>query len=233
MSQISPIDLFAFAWFMLCWIGYTVYSDRGAEKGGNNLVGVMARQREQWMRQMVGRDNRMADVAIVRLLIRTSTFFASTSMLILAGLLTVLGATEKTVHLVANVPLVSELTSFQWELRLLLLTLIFVYTFFKFSWSIRQLTYCAIQIGAMAPMAKADEDCFRRSACIANIATLAARHSNRGLRGYYFAAALAASFIHPVALIVAASWVVLVLYRREFRSNTVAILRDSEAMPRS
>jgi uncharacterized membrane protein len=223
----EPFDLFAFAWFLLCWTGYTMYSDYAAAKG-KNLVGAMARQREQWMRQMIGRDNRMVDIQIVRAVNRNSAFFASTSMLILAGLVTVLGSTDKAVRIVATVPLVSELTLLQWEMRLIGMVLIFVYAFFKFSWSIRQLSYCSVQIGAMTPSSKADEDCLRRSVYIASIATLAAKHFNRGLRAYYFAAALAASFIHPLALVVTASWVVLVLYRREFRSQTLAILKASE-----
>jgi len=228
VSQIDHIDLYSFAWFLACWIGYTLYSDYGAVKG-DNLVGAMARQREQWMRMMLGRENRMVDLQIVRNLNRIAAFFASTSMLILAGLVTVLGSTDKAVRIVATVPLISELTLLQWEMRLIAMILIFVYAFFKFSWAIRQLSYVAIQIGAMAPSTALNEDCYRRSEHIAHIATLAAKHSNRGMRGYYFATALAASFIHPVALIVAAGWVVLVLYRREFRSHTLAVLRASEA----
>ena len=231
MPQAVQIELLAFAWFIACWIGYTLYSDRTAGKG-KGLVGAMERQREHWMRQMVARDNRMVDVAIVRNLTRTSSFFASTSMLILAGLVTVLGAMEKTVGAVSGLPLISQLTPLQWEVRLIALTMIFVYTFFKFTWSIRQLTYCSIQVGAMMPAGKADEDCIRRSASIARIATLAARHFNRGLRGFYFAAALAASFIHPAALIVATTLLVLVLYRREYHSNTLALISQSEASHR-
>lgn len=232
VPQAAQIELFAFAWFISCWIGYTLYSDRTAGKG-KGLVGAMERQREHWMRQMVARDNRMVDIAIVRNLTRTSSFFASTSMLILAGLVTVLGATEKTVGAVSGVPLISQLTPLQWELRLIALTVVFVYTFFKFTWSIRQLTYCSIQVGAMAPAAASDDDCIRRSASIARISTLAARHFNRGLRGYYFAAALAASFIHPAALIVSTTLLVLVLYRREYHSNTLALIRESEASRRA
>lgn len=230
MPQISHIELFAFAWFFASWMGYTLYSDRTAEKG-KGLVGAMARQREHWMRQMVLRDNRMVDLTIVRTLTRTSSFFASTSMLVLAGLVTVLGATDKTVSAVSGVPFISRLTPLEWEVRLIVLTVIFVYTFFKFTWSIRQLTYSAIQMGAMAPASAASEDCFRRSECIARIATLAARHFNRGLRGYYFAAVFATSFIHPAALIVATTWLLLVLYRREYHSNTLALVAASEGAP--
>lgn len=228
MHQIDYIDLSAFVWFLACWIGYTLYSDYGAAKG-NNLVGAMARQRRQWMRMMLGRDNRMVDLQIVRNLNRIAAFFASTSMLILAGLVTVLGSTDKAVRIVATVPLVSDLTLVQWEMRLVAMILIFVYAFFKFSWTIRQLSYVAIQIGAMPPSTAVTEDCYRRADNIADIATLAAKHSNRGLRGYYFASALSTSFIHPAALIVASTWVVLVLYRREFMSQTHEKLRASEA----
>lgn len=228
MQQIDYFDLFAFTWFLACWIGYTLYSDYGAVKG-INLVGAMARQRRQWMRMMLGRDNRVIDLQIIRNLNRIAAFFASTSMLILAGLITVLGSTDKAVRMVATVPLVSELSLLQWELRLLAMILIFVYAFFKFSWTIRQLSYTAIQIGAMPPANALTDDCYRRADSIADIATLAAKHSNRGLRGYYFASALSTSFIHPAALIVASTWVVLVLYRREFRSQTHENLRASEA----
>ena len=49
------------------------------------------------MRQMLGRDNRMVDIQILRNLTRTGIFFASTSILILAGIATILGATDKAI----------------------------------------------------------------------------------------------------------------------------------------
>lgn len=224
MSELATYDIWAIAWFLLCWIGYTLYSGRTGGTSGN-LIDTMARHRIGWMRQMLKRDNRMVDIQIIRNLTRTSSFFASTSILILAGLVTVLGATDKAVGLAAGVPIVSELTPLQWEMRLLLLVLIFIYAFFKFAWSIRQLSYCAIQIGAMEPSTELGEGCEERATCIARLATLAAVHFNRGLRAYYFAMALLAWFIHPFALIATATWVVLVLYRREFRSRTLDILK--------
>ena len=54
VPQAAQIELFAFAWFISCWIGYTLYSDRAAGKA-RGLVGAMERQREHWMRQMVAR----------------------------------------------------------------------------------------------------------------------------------------------------------------------------------
>ena len=229
MTEFSRVDIIALVYFLGAWAAYNYASDRRGARTGN-LIGVMAEQRVAWMRQMLGRDNRMVDLQIIRNLTRMGAFFASTSILILAGLVTVLGSTDKAIDLFANLPLVTQLTPLEWELRLSLLILIFIYSFFKFAWSIRQLSYCSIQIGAMDPASAVDESCTERSQCIAQLATLAAAHSNRGLRAYYFAMALLAWFLHPAAFVVATTWVVLVLYRREFRSRTLGILRDSRAV---
>jgi len=226
VSHFSNLDLIAIGYFLALWIGYTFYADeRGAKKA--NLIGTMAKHRDAWMSRMLGRDNRMVDLQIVRNLTRTGVFFASTSILILAGLITIMGATDKAIIIFENLPLVSRLGPLELELRLAAMCLIFIYAFFKFAWSIRQLSYCTIQIGAMEPATELTEDCNIRCRYISQLATLAAKHSNRGLRSYYFAMALLAWFLHPFALIATTTFVVLVMYRREFRSKTLQILRDS------
>ena len=85
--ELSQLDIAAIAWLTLCWAGYNFYTDfLGRAKG--NLIGTMAKQRRAWLARMLGRENRMLDLQIVRSLTRTSTFFASTSILVLAGLIT-------------------------------------------------------------------------------------------------------------------------------------------------
>lgn len=226
MKDISQLDIFAIVWLLLCWGGYNFFSDQVGRKRGN-LIGAMDRQRGAWMSMMLGRENRMLDLQIIRNLTRTSTFFASTSILILAGLITVMGATDKAVRLVASLPFVSELSAVEWELRLIVLVLVFVYAFFKFVWSTRQISYCAVLVGATAPSTEIDDACREAAQDIARLATLAAIHFNRGVRAYYFATAILAWFAHPVALMISVAWVVVVLYRREFRSRTLSLLRDA------
>ena len=57
---------------------------------------------------------------------------------------------------------------------------------------------------------------------------LAAYHLNRGLRGYFFALAALAWFLHPAIFAFVSTWVVLVLYRREFRSRALRAVRAQE-----
>ena len=65
MQQTYLFDFIAVAWLLLCWSGYSAYSDRGAARG--NLIGAMARHRERWMIEMLSRENRIVDIQIINL----------------------------------------------------------------------------------------------------------------------------------------------------------------------
>ncbi|MBK9019063.1 MAG: DUF599 domain-containing protein [Sulfuritalea sp.] len=102
---------------------------------------------------------------------------------------------------------------------------IFVFAFFKFTWSLRQFNF-TLMLFASAPM-PAEKDAPDR-ADFAPRAAMMVTHGfasfNRGLRAYFFGLAALAWFIQPWALVLAASWVVAVLYWRDSRSATLATL---------
>ena len=99
MPDFTLNDYVAAPWFFVCRIGCTLYSDGpGAERG--DLIGVMARRRLEWMMRMLGRENRIGDIQVIDSLQRNASFFASASILILAGLIKLLGATEKAIFVV-------------------------------------------------------------------------------------------------------------------------------------
>src|SRR5690606_41024897 len=89
-------------WFALCWLGYTWYAD--GERPRPNLTRVMHAYRTVWAQQMLGRDNRMVDTQIIANLMRSASFFASTAMFIIAGLIAVLGAREQAKAELAELP---------------------------------------------------------------------------------------------------------------------------------
>jgi uncharacterized membrane protein len=218
VSQIPLSDVVSLVWFVLVWTGYTVYADRSARRT-QSLRAVMHAYRLQWMQQMLVRDNRVADVNILRNLLGGVSFFASTTLLILAGVVTVLGSTDKAIELVRDLPFAARMTLVQWELKLLALAVIFVYAFFKFTWALRQFNYCSTLIGA-AP--KGPDVAFARRA--AEVATNASRDFNQGLRAYYFSLAALAWFVSPWAFVAATTLVVVVLYVREYRSSALRTL---------
>lgn len=224
MSNLSVIDIAAVVWLFGCWLGYTIYAERGAANA--NLIGVMSVHREQWMMRMLGRENRIVDTQIVNSVINNATFFASTTILILAGLFAVLGAPEDVIAVVRDVPLAVKTSRAVWEMKVIAMALIFIYGFFKFAWSMRQFNYCALLIGAAPLFPEPPENNRDYAQAAARVASLAAKHFNHGVRSYYFGMAALSWFVNPVLLFPVTAFVVVVLYRREFHSRTLKALRD-------
>ncbi|MBI4183053.1 MAG: DUF599 domain-containing protein [Proteobacteria bacterium] len=225
MTTIAALDLAAFLWFALCWVGYALAVDHSPLRR-RSVIAAMDRYRERWMESMIRRDNRMVDVQVVRTLVRSTVFFASTTIFVIAGLVAVLGAVDEVLRLMRDVPFVEAPGRTLSELRVLALILVFTYVFFKFSWAIRLYNNCAVILGSLPQppeCADAERADGRR---IAAVVGRAARHFNGGLRGYYFGLGYLAWFVHPWAFMAASAWVVLVLIRREFRSATLRVLTE-------
>ena len=218
--------LLAVLWFILCWYGYSRYA---VWKGRDTpcLASVMHLYREDWMRRMLLRDNRIADASVISNLERNASFFASSTLIILAGVLTVLGASDRAVSLLADLPFVQSVSREMSEIKLFCLAVVFVYAFFTFSWCMRQYNFAAVLIGS-APMIgeRHVTELERKAFAIrgARVISMAANQFNYGLRAYYFGMATLAWFISPWLFMLVTSGVVLILYRREFHSDVLNVL---------
>ena len=220
----SWLDLLAFALFVGLWFAYGWYADY-SQTPRPRLGIEMNRYVQEWMTRMVERDNRMLDVNIMRNLMRSSQFFASTAMLILGALVALMGYAETAAKLVAELPFAYQVSKRLWEFKSLLLLVIFVYAFFKFSWSIRQFGFASVLVGATA---KGPADPANHAAHIGRltmITSFANRNFNHGLRAYYFGVAALTWFLNPFVMIVVTLGVVYVLHQREFHSLTLEALR--------
>src|SRR5918912_1139797 len=69
-----------------------------------SLQSVMKAYRRDWWVRVLERELRMIDTSIVANLSNSSTFFASTTLLILGGLLALLGTTEKVSAVIQGLP---------------------------------------------------------------------------------------------------------------------------------
>jgi uncharacterized membrane protein len=219
------LDIVALAWFIGVWISYVVYTKRCNLNRQRGLLAAMNRVREQWARNLLERENRIVDSQVINGLVRKETFFASTTLLILASTVALLGVGDQFNQLFREIPFAQQTPLALWELKVAVLALIFVYGFFKFTWSIRQHSYCATLLAAIPMPQKVTEQNGRKQAeRLARLSNLAARHFNDGMRAYYFALAELSWFLNAWVFLVATVWVVLVLYRREFHSKALSIL---------
>lgn len=226
MTDFTTSDVLAFIWFVLCYGGYS-YSTRAGMLRDSGLPTAIQLQRERWMHTMATRDMRMVDMLILDNLTRGNAFFASTAIIVLGGLTAMFGAAKTAESMIENIPLLHATSEFAWQIKVLFLMGIFIMAFFKFAWAFRLSHYTAILIGA-TPVANGDneEECLRCSEGAARLAGGAGEHANAGLRAYYFGMAGFGWFLHPLALAVAATWVVAVMYRREYMSRALNIISN-------
>ena len=215
----------AFGWFILCWVGYTFYAKEQAKKR-QSLSALLFEWRVYWMKNMMRHENRIADLVLIGNLTTMVNFLATTTILVLAGILTVIWSTDQIVGLLSGHAYIAPTTREEVQFKLLLLAVIFVFAFFKFTWSMRQHTFCNIMLGAL-PYVK-DETITRQQAELASYAAKvsdrAGHEFNYGLRSYYFALAVMTWFVGPWFFMLTTAIVVWVLHRREFRSTTLKYL---------
>ena len=225
MGDFSLFDAIAVLWFLACWNIYVRVADRGTQ-AHRSMTGVMSAYRLRWMRQMVKRENRIVDTSIVGNQLNGAAFFASTAILLTGGLFALLGSTEQAIAVLGHLPFIEAPSRALWEMKVLLLIVIFIYAFFKFAWSFRLFNYCSILLGAV-PVTPADEtETEKELIRIARVNALGAEHFNNGMRAYFFSLATLGWFIHPAFFMMASAWVVFVLYRREFRSRSLKAVCD-------
>lgn len=221
MRILYPLDVAALVVFALCWWGYPWYAAR-RESRTPGLVQLTNRYRREWMRQMLAREMRMVDTALINMLTQSSVFFSSTTVLILGGLLALIGTSETMQAALGRLPGAVRTSEQLWEIKVLLLVAIFVYAFLKFTWSLRQFNFVGILVGAAPPRDAGDGE--EIAARAGRMAELAAEDFNRGLRAYYFAFAALSWFVNPGLFIAGTLGVVAILYVLEFRSKAVAAL---------
>ena len=122
------MDLAALLLFGSGWAGYVYFAQwQGARRP--SLHTSMDRFRREWVVQMVGRDNRMMDVNVMRNITRSSQFFASTTMLILGALIAAMGYVPQAQDVVSGLPFTVKASARLLEIKLLLMVVIFVVAF--------------------------------------------------------------------------------------------------------
>ena len=222
MIGLTPLDWGALGLLAACWGGFNAIVFRPRSGRWTSLSRIMVRYRHGWMMEMAGRDLRMIDTMIQGSVLQGCIFFASTAILLVGGLLALLGATDRALGVVRDLPFAVETTRALLQIKVLGLVTVLIYAFFKFAWAHRLYTYCIVVMGA-TPM-EDTPDTPRLARRAARLLDLGALHFDRGIRAYYYTMAATAWFLHPILFMVSTVWVTAVLVRREFRSRTRTIL---------
>ncbi|NBS72071.1 MAG: DUF599 domain-containing protein [Betaproteobacteria bacterium] len=230
LSLLPWLDWLALVFFASAWVGYAQFSNRWASRRPS-ILAATNRFRLRWMQMSLSREPRVLDGIITQSLSNTPTFFSSTTILIIGGLLALMGTTDKAAELVREIPFSQPTPILIFELKIIVLITIFVYAFFRFSWSMRQYTWVALMIGALPPPEFFQFNPDSKNDYAGRVATmtgLAAETFNDGLRSYYFSFAVMGWFFSPIAFVVTTLLIVAILYNREFQSDVLDVLNDGK-----
>ena len=149
--QLLPLaDWLALMLFAGAWVGYAWFA-RVWSTRRPSLVAATNRYRRYWMEQATWREPRMLDGMITQNLSSTPSFFCSTTIIIIGGLFALLGTTDRAAEFVRDFPFAQPTPMLVFEFKIVLMVAIFVYAYFRFSWSMRQYTFVALVIGSMPP----------------------------------------------------------------------------------
>jgi uncharacterized membrane protein len=224
LPELTVLDVIAVLWLSLLVMGMSWYVDTGPSSPQSAST-IMRKKRMGWMEEMARREVRIMDGALLRGLQQGSSFFASTALICLGGLLAMMGQAERLAEVADSMPFAHPSGPDAFRIRLIAPVVMIVFSFFKFAWAQRLFGYCAVMIGAVPEWrAGREEEALAAARDAGQLNWLAARSFARGLRGLYFTLGSLAFLIGPLALIASASAVALIIHRREFRSESRAAM---------
>lgn len=226
MPPFTLPDLAALLFFAAAWAAYNIAVRRGLDdkSGLNELMNIY---RRRWMERMAARESRIVDSSIMSSLQNGTAFFASTSLIAIGGVATLLRTTDDVLRIFSEISLGLVPDRGLFELKVVGLLVIFGYAFFKFSWAYRLFNYSAILIGATPSHAHpdgAERDRMVRRAGSMSIA--AGTHFSRGQRAFFFALAYLGWFLGPWTFMAATGACLIVMGRRQFASDARRALQE-------
>ncbi|GAA4114692.1 DUF599 domain-containing protein [Aminobacter aganoensis] len=230
-GPLSGLDIAALAFFLAGWIFHALGAE-GHIVRRLSLTRAMNAQRAAWMATMARREVRIVDTSIMNGLQQGTAFFASSSLIAVGGCFALLGASDRVLAILSDVPLAGATARPLFEIKVIGLIIILAYSFFKFGWAYRLFNYCSILIGAVPQLgSRSEPDAEIETAVLraTRMNQLAGKHFNAGLRGVFFSIGYLGWFIDPRVFFLTTVILLGVLIRRQFFSEArkAVLVQDS------
>ena len=221
------LDGLALSLFVVCWLGYGPFLTLLARSSGS-LNDDMTVIRRVWMTAMTHREVRLIDSHLMGNSINTASFFASTNLLLIAAVASVLFGGEAALQGFAAVG-AEQVPLKLMEAKMALVLVCLARGFLDFIWSIRQLNYALALIGA-APEAHTEADRVALGEAATGVLNPALGAFSQGVRGYYFSLAAAAWLFGPIWLALGVAVTTGLLVWRQAGSPAARALRNARRL---
>lgn len=215
ISLLGPYDWAASLFMVAVWLILGWFIEH-PPKSRPSVTVLMSQKRRDWMQVFIHREPRIFDAQILASLREGTSFFASTCIFAIGGVLALAKNTEPLVSVAQNATAMASPVLLI-QVKLAFVALFLTNAFLKFVWSNRVFGYCAVLMSAV-PNDPSDPLTQPKAAQAAELNIRAAMNFNRGLRSMYFALGALAWLLGAAPLFVATLVVVWVVWSREFAS---------------
>ena len=230
MTFMTTPDIVSLGVFLSTWLVFNILVEFTPLRR-RSLSHLMDMQRRNWMATMSQRPVKIMDVGIAGGLQQGTAFFASTSLLAIGGCFALLTSTDSVLRILADIGVDDTADRALWETKVIGLTLIYAYAFFKFGWSYRLFNYATILMGAMPDGDPPPPHARGFAERAAGVMVLAGRHFNRGQRAFFFSIGYLGWFAGPSVFVATTLFVTIVLARRQFASRARGLAESLHQLP--
>lgn len=172
------------------------------------VIGVRNHVREMWVKEVMADKRDILAIHTLRNQMMAATFLASTSILVSLGLFSAAfrpGVFSEVSH---ALNLVGTKTETLWMFKLMFLGILFFFTFFNFTLSIRYYNHAGFMINTFDP-----GDASVSETAVSKVLNHGALHYTIGMRGVYLSVPLALWLFGPIWMLSGSLVLTIVLYR--------------------
>ena len=195
------------ALYHLYWL-YMIY-----KKPLQTSVGITNHLRGHWVEHIMAERLDILAVQTMRNWVMSSSFLASTGILICLGLLSVAASPEKMAEITPSLNELVREHRVLWLFKLMVLIIDFFFIFFSFCLAIRYFNHVNFMINVPSTLAHKITPEY-----ITNILNTGMMHYTMGMRGYYFAVLLFLWLFGPIWMLMGTVIMLIVLYHLDRRA---------------
>jgi len=209
MSIISPQEIMLVLLAAIVIVAYHAYLYTKVRRDPlTTAIGITNHARRMWVKGVIRDKRDILAVQTLRNQVMAATFLASTSILISLGLFSAAfrpGVFSDVSH---ALNLLGTKTETLWMFKLMLLGILFFFTFFNFTLAIRYNNHAGFMINAFE-----HNDATVSEEAVTQVVNHGALHYTIGMRGFYLSVPLALWLFGPIWMLAGSLVLVTVLYR--------------------
>ncbi len=178
------------------------------QKPLSTAIGITNHARQMWVRGVIRDKHDILAVQTLRNQVMAATFLASTAILISLGSFSAAFRSGVFGEISHALNFFGTKTETLWMLKLMLLGILFFYTFFNFTLSIRYYNHAGFMINAFE-----HNDATVSEQAVTQVLNHGALHYTIGMRGFYLSVPIALWLFGPIYMLTGSLVLIAVLYR--------------------